>query len=307
MKNHNWCVYKHTSPNGKIYIGITHLKTSNRWRSKGQGYKNCPYFYNAILKYGWENFKHEIIENNLTEHEAYCKEIEYIKIYNSLVPNGYNIDEGGYSGTKFKKSVLAIDRYGVIKYEFPSITEAGNFFKCSPSSISKALSRNGTCKDYIFVYKNDLEFGKTSIDYLINKAPKYKKIVYQYDFKTRKFISKYDSIAEASKMTNTNRTSISACLSGKAKTANGFIWSYSEIIDFSKFNYIKSVKTEPVEVIKISMNGRFIKKYHTIGEAAKENNLHRSNISACIHGKTKNCGGYIWRIEKKEEYINKTA
>lgn len=43
-------VYKHTFPNGKIYIGITDQKPERRWRN-GIGYRRQPYVYNAIKKY----------------------------------------------------------------------------------------------------------------------------------------------------------------------------------------------------------------------------------------------------------------
>ena len=34
----NYCVYKHTSPSGKVYVGITKLKPKYRWNN-GKGYK----------------------------------------------------------------------------------------------------------------------------------------------------------------------------------------------------------------------------------------------------------------------------
>ena len=38
MQN-NFCVYKHTCPNGKVYIGITGKKPKHRWGKDGSGYK----------------------------------------------------------------------------------------------------------------------------------------------------------------------------------------------------------------------------------------------------------------------------
>lgn len=60
-----WKVYKHTSSSGKCYIGITHYEDPNvRWQN-GLGYQKYPFFIPAILKYGWDNFTHEILYENL--------------------------------------------------------------------------------------------------------------------------------------------------------------------------------------------------------------------------------------------------
>ena len=90
----NWIVYKHQNLiNGKVYIGITSQNPEQRWR-KGAGYYNHKKFYNAILKYGWNNFSHVILYSNLSEKEACEKEKELIKIYDSK-NNGYNLTDGG--------------------------------------------------------------------------------------------------------------------------------------------------------------------------------------------------------------------
>ena len=46
-----YTVYKHTSPSGKVYIGITCRKPKYRWNN-GKGYKEKDQrlFYNAIKK-----------------------------------------------------------------------------------------------------------------------------------------------------------------------------------------------------------------------------------------------------------------
>lgn len=90
-----YSVYKHTNTvNNKCYIGITSQQPKSRWLN-GYGYsKTQPKFYNAIKKYGWDNFKHEILFENLTLEEANKKEIELIAFYDSC-ENGYNISTGG--------------------------------------------------------------------------------------------------------------------------------------------------------------------------------------------------------------------
>ena len=90
-----YCVYKHTSPSNKVYIGITCKSPTDRWAS-GFGYSHQTYFFRAIVKYGWINFKHEILFDGLTKEEAENKEVELIAHYKSTDLNfGYNIDLGG--------------------------------------------------------------------------------------------------------------------------------------------------------------------------------------------------------------------
>lgn len=93
MEHKKWLLYRHTSPSGKVYIGITSRDVNKRW-SNGFGYKLCKLFFRAILKYGWDNIKHEILFTNLEESRAKILEIELIRHYKSLGIS-YNITNGG--------------------------------------------------------------------------------------------------------------------------------------------------------------------------------------------------------------------
>ena len=88
-------VYVHISPTNKLYFGITSRKVTVRWKD-GNGYGGCPHFYNAIQKYGWDNFKHIILLENLTKEVACECEKYLINKYNTTNPEyGYNISFGG--------------------------------------------------------------------------------------------------------------------------------------------------------------------------------------------------------------------
>lgn len=93
MKNKSFVIYLHTSPSGKSYVGQT-CNYEKRCRDH-QLTTGCTRFSSAVKKYGWENFKHEILEKELSHDEANQKEIFWIAKLNTLHPNGYNLDTGG--------------------------------------------------------------------------------------------------------------------------------------------------------------------------------------------------------------------
>ena len=81
MNNYN--VYKHTFPDGKIYIGVS-TNPLKRW-SNGHGYYFNVELDKAIKEVGWENIKHEILFDRLSKEEAEQKEIELNKIFSSIM------------------------------------------------------------------------------------------------------------------------------------------------------------------------------------------------------------------------------
>ena len=92
-------IYCHTNKiNNKKYIGMTN-DLKRRWRREGSEYKSATRFYEAILKYGWLNFDHDILESDLDENTARERERFYIALYETNNPDkGYNTDKGGLGG-----------------------------------------------------------------------------------------------------------------------------------------------------------------------------------------------------------------
>lgn len=101
METKKYCVYMHKNKiNGKVYIGQT-CDIKSRFAQEGRYYKNCPAFYNAIVKYGWDNFEHIILKDNLTKEEADKWEIYYIKEFKAQDKRyGYNIVSGGQANNE---------------------------------------------------------------------------------------------------------------------------------------------------------------------------------------------------------------
>ena len=100
-------IYRLTSPSGKSYIGQT-VKFLRSGRKKGISTRwlqhcNCAkrnpdegsrVLNHAINKYGPENFKvEELLCCNVNDLDFY--ETKFIDEYNTLVPNGYNLQVGG--------------------------------------------------------------------------------------------------------------------------------------------------------------------------------------------------------------------
>jgi group I intron endonuclease len=100
-KDKRFVVYMHENMiNGKKYIGITSKKPEDRWGKDGTRYKlnSHGHFWNAIQEDGWNNFKHEILIEDLSLSDALKKEFELSKKYNTTDPNyGYNgvVGRGG--------------------------------------------------------------------------------------------------------------------------------------------------------------------------------------------------------------------
>lgn len=142
-----WCVYKHTFPNKKVYIGITSQEPETRWK-KGKGYSKNTYVRAAIEKYGWENVKHEILFDNLSEAEAKAIEIELVANYESDVPSkGYNLTKGG-EGTSLTSEQRRLQR--LKKQSFGKITFAQNPADVlARLSTVERLSEEGCTKDEI--------------------------------------------------------------------------------------------------------------------------------------------------------------
>ncbi len=86
--------------NGTTYVGQTVCNIQKRFREhKHASLTQKTYLYNAMRKYGTDNFKIETIDSANNLEELNSKEIYWIKKLNTKSPNGYNILDGG-SGTK---------------------------------------------------------------------------------------------------------------------------------------------------------------------------------------------------------------
>lgn len=203
-----YVLYKHTSPSGKVYIGITSKKVNKRWQN-GTGYKPCTAFYRAIMKYGWDNIKHEILFVNLSKEMAEHLEILLIKYFKSLGMS-YNItDDGGghlgYSPSEGTRKLLS------------DASKRRKPYKMKEES--KELLRAAHLKN-IESYKTK-EFRDK-----VSKAVDYKKIKVLQLTLEGELLRSFNSANETQKCTGVDRGAILRCCKGKVKRAGNFIWKY---------------------------------------------------------------------------------
>ena len=252
--NNNYTVYCHISPNNKYYIGITQQTTKKRWQSNGVGYKNSQYFWRAIQKYGWDNFKHIILFENLNEFIA--KETEKYLINKYKTSNsdfGYNISLGGdgtygyhhseetkeklrISSSKSKhseetkrliskissKKVVQLSKVdGGLINTFNSIVVAGKETNISSKHISRCCTgKRKSSGGFCWMHYDDYVENGFNKDLLQNSS--YRKVLC---IETNEI---FNTILEASISKNINNVGIWNCCNNLAKTAGGFIWKYAD-------------------------------------------------------------------------------
>lgn len=284
-----YSVYKHTSPSGKVYIGMTGLKPEYRWNN-GKGYINTnAHFRNAIKKYGWDNFEHEVVYENLDRETACQKEVELIKFYDSTNPqNGYNITTGGEIGycVTFISEEVREKRSKLMSGENNPM-----YGKHHTEETRKKISQN---RHYLKGEEHP-GYGKPIPEYLATSriCP-----VVQLD-KNGQFVAEYQSETVAAKTTGINSSLISACCNGRLLSAGGFVWVFeSEYNPNLSYKYQRPTTGRPV--VQLDENYTLINEYPSI-KAAEEATGVTHHVNECCRGTRNKCGGFYWMY--KEDYI----
>lgn len=233
-----YTVYKHTSPNGKIYIGITSQKLYQRFQN-GNGYKGSARFEGAIKKYGWKNIKHEVLFEGLTKDEAEQKEIELISLYKSNDRRyGYNIANGGNTvGTLSQetKEKLATAQRGrsastearqkmSYSHKRENLSEE-TIQKMRSSHKGKKLSAETKAK--IGSRHKGKKNSNDVLEKMINAKKGKSKPFLQFT-KDGQFVREWDSLSAYERESGKNKRHVGRCLKGEVETAYGYVWKYKE-------------------------------------------------------------------------------
>ena len=240
----NYTVYKHTSPTGKVYIGITGISAEKRWGYNGNGYHGQP-FYNAILKYGWDNIKHEILFTGLTKKEAEIKEIELIALYRANNSKcGYNADNGGFSvgrcGEQTKKKISE-SRKGIVPWNKGIPRTAEERHKMSISHIGKTKGEKNGNYGKPMSAEAKAKLSKANKGNPAWNKGKKNTCTEQQVRKIKEANSKpvvcvetsvvYPSVMDASKSVGVSAAAVVNCLKGKTNKSGGYHWRYAELTE----------------------------------------------------------------------------
>lgn len=283
-------IYKATNKiNGKSYIGQTVDYKSRVWQHMRCYEKEDCKFHDAIKEFGSDNFDWEVLETCNGKEKANDLERKYIELFNSY-RNGYNDNKGGVGGHNARAIVcLKPDGEFVKRYDSASDAEKDGFNNVNVLLCCK--NKLYTCKNHLFMFEND--YKENGAKQYVKPESSSKRKVIQCDLDGN-FISRYDSVQEASEKTGANRTTISGVLSQKYKSANGFIFVYEEDFPIKDLSvYQKKKKGRKVAQIDIE-SGEIVNVYDRIADAGRALGVNYKVIHKVVDMPDRTAFGYKW-------------
>jgi len=258
-QTNNNCLYLHTTLDNKIfYVGIGRIK---------RAYSKCnrnTYWHNIVNKYGYNV---TILVESLTWEEACNLEIKMIAFYGRRIPNSDNLNYGclvnmsdGGEGAKGK--IVSVE---------------------SRKKMSESAKKKPTVS--IESRKKMSESQKKRTSYAKG---------FKHSEEARKKMSE----------TRKGRTGWNKGLKHTEDTIKKMSESHKGNTAMLGHKHTKETKkkmsessTNKKSVIQYDLEGNFICRYNSMGEAAKKLNIHQSNITNVCKGINKKTGGFVFKYE----------
>lgn len=299
------CIYKITNlKNNKCYIGQTSQKDPmKRWRDHlnymKTGVGGCPLLTNAAKKYGVDSFEFKIViicfDSDLNKFEK-----EYIKKYDSILPNGYNILEGGIGGNGFKGKKHSketrdkLKEYMINKFKDPiALQEHRKSIQKFYDSLGEKTSEKW--KEFLEKRQNI----KPNASKIRNtKTPEIKEKIRDSVniFYKNNGIEKSQNWQKALKENRVGQGNKGIKLSEtrKKEIRNKMCELYSNKEYVEKRNlYLAKKLGKPI--CQKDMNKNVIKTYFSTGQAAKECNISRASIQKSLYSGVMT-NNYYWEF-----------
>ena len=224
--------------NNKIYIGKTEKNIDERLINhfnKAKSGKSKMLISKAILKYGFENFKIEVIEKCLDISSLNQREIYWIKEFNSINKLiGYNCTLGGTGGDTYTNN----PNYDLIceKHKIIMLNESSEMKEKRTKKLKGLIRKKSTCKA-ISKARKGMMFTETHKNNISIKTKEAMRSLNIYNIKPvdcydldNNYVKTFKSLAEASRELNIGKMSIFKNCNGKRNKAGNFIFKYSNDI-----------------------------------------------------------------------------
>jgi len=265
-------IYKITNTiTKKCYIGeTTSINPEDRWKQHQYTFTRnggCPALRDAVKKYGIVNFKFQVLIICFDE-DRYIYEKEYIKKYNCVVPNGYNILEGGEGGG-FKGKHHSEETKQIIKNKSTKHFE---------NIELRRILRERTLKQMKDVKDTRIDWGNK-----VKTSEKYIKAIKEGRVGGK---AHHDG-----HLANETKNKISRSLKKYYNTMEVNIEKHRNAM----------AKSVGICVEKYTKEGVLVKTYQSISEAARDNGIHKYAIQQSLDISYRTSGGFIW----KRTIINK--
>lgn len=291
-----YCITNNT--NGKCYVGKS-VNIESRIRHHQQDYLNPKssqyntYFYNALRKYGWDSFTCQVLEE-CDEKDLNTKERYWIKqLKSNHRDRGYNRTNGGDGVSGYWDiSVYQYDLDGKFVGEYKSMSDA-----------ERQLNINGisACCRGVIKTAGGYMWSTVKKDYIEKYHKNHRtSVVYQYGLEGE-FLAMYNSILEASNLTETPYKKILSCITDKRQTRGGdFMWTRQYVNKLPPYKHGCRKKTP---VIQKTLDDTVLQIYESLNEAQRATGVKSGNIWRCCHHKAKTAGGYLWEytLNNKED------
>ena len=295
-----YIVYKTTClVNSKIYIG--YHQTSNPevfdgylgcglYKSRSEYIKHPKTaFHHAVVKYGVDNFKREILYVFDNSKDALAKEAELVTAEFVRSSNNYNSSLGGEQPINPGKKIYRFNFQGNLIETFDNANIAAEAVYRNVSNIHAAIQNKRTCAGSLWANQEKININ----DYKITEYNTY----YIYD-QDGYYLTEFSSNEECVEFLGTNKGNLTRAIKLQNKISGYYITT-------QKIDKVRIQVTRlNGKLNRYTLDGKYIDSFESTAQAKKVLGLKLSSISQAIR-LNRQCNGFRWtRTDNPTETID---
>lgn len=272
-------IYCYTNKiNGKKYIGQT-IHEKRRMATHKSAKSKSSQFHSAIKKYGWDNFKYEVlykrdfINSDDASFSLDLMEIYYISLFNTF-RNGYNATEGASSCTEEMRLKRSENMKENSYWRGKHLSEETKR-KISNSRVGKKYGKH---QSSTIKKMSDIKRGENN-----------------------PFYGKHHTEETKEKLSRINRGKIVSEEQMKIISE----WNKNKIV--SEETKTKISMSHSKSVVQLTIEGEFVAQFSSSKEAGIKLKISSDVITRCCNHKphSKTAGGFKWLFYEEYKDINK--